>query len=539
MRARLAWLYRIVLIMLVYIAYRPALQGPFFFDDEHFIQRNEFVLNWAQDLGATKAIYSSSVTEGAHIAGSFYRPHQQMAFAMLNKLFGLDPVKFHLFSLLCHALAGLLLFLWLRQWGLNQGPALLGAGFFLLHPVQTEAVCYISGLADPLATCCILGALVVLSRPGPRWREVFVVAGAWILFVNGLLAKESAVVLAPILGVTLIGMKGTFSGLKKYIWIVAFFGLTAGCYTILRMTVLNFNGALSISIPHNDYTDSLSLRLMTFVNVLWDYIVLILWPKDLFYEKPYVAYSQIEGWRGAMGLTMVGVVVLSASQVSRAPRAVAAVLIFVAAMIPYMGFLPINAIFLEHWLYMPMIGVSLGVATLVQRVMTGQRQRWQQGVGAVVILGVTSLMVYRTHIRAGEWGDVEKFYLNEINHGAGSMRMLNNLGMYYADKNRLDLALEYYQKSIDLPKALPLPQPHHNKAQIYLKQGMLPEAIGELRKGLIKDPQFIYSLRLLENIFRALGDQERTKVVIRTIELVSTGKSYDFQEFDRQVFGEH
>ncbi|MGE5177456.1 MAG: tetratricopeptide repeat protein [Bacteroidota bacterium] len=105
-----------------------------------------------------------------------------------------NPAFYHFTSLVLHVLATWLVFLLIRgvcggAW-LAFGAALL----FAAHPIHTEAVAYVSGRPDLLATVCALGALV-LARGGSLreggWRS-WRLAPALVLLGIGVLADEVA-----------------------------------------------------------------------------------------------------------------------------------------------------------------------------------------------------------------------------------------------------------------------------------------------------------------------------------------------------------
>ena len=148
-----------VILVAGFASYFPVLNGPFLFDDEFFIEKNQSVKEFK-----IKEIYTTGVTQGANVNGNFYRPNQQFAFAVISKIFGQKPLVFHAFSILCHALAAFLLFLFLAELTVSRNGSLIAAALFLLHPVQTEAVSYISGLADPLSGIFLLSGLLFLAK---------------------------------------------------------------------------------------------------------------------------------------------------------------------------------------------------------------------------------------------------------------------------------------------------------------------------------------------------------------------------------------
>ncbi len=522
--------------------YWPCMKGAFFFDDEHFIQKNRLV----QDLSNWPQLYTSTVTQGANIKGNFYRPNQQMVYALLYAQFGQSTtLPYHLVSILLHIASGMMLFTWLRRLGLGLIGGAFGAGIFLLHPVQTEAVCYISGLSDPLATFFIMIAVLLMT---PRSEHRVVTPNLLVKFgkipllaiavAMAMLSKESGVVFAPML-VFLVSysclLQKRRPKLEEAIAIVVV-GLLAAASVLAKFTLFKFGDSIGLTDAANPYTDSLVLRLTTFVSVLWDYVKLIFWPQHLFYEKPYTAYAGLLHARGLFGLSLMLLAVGMCVLVRRWPLLALGVAFVASALLPFSGIVPLNAMFLEHWLYTPMIGISL-LFGLAAHKLAG-KNRGVKILAAVSGVTILSLASARTWARSAEWADVEAFYLNEIDHATNPGRIYNNLGMYYADQGDRTRAIKYYELAAQSDTGRLFAQPHHNLAMAYLQAGQNDQAIAALRRALQVDPQFIYSLRVLQSYFRQSGDGERLRLVDAAIGAVEAGGQYDFRAFDRAVFGE-
>lgn len=112
----------------------------------------------------------------------------QLTFDLLHSVAGLNPLPYHLVSLLVHAGCSLLLFALLVQ-RVSRPAALVATVFFAVHPALMHAVYWISVLCDSLALLFGLAALVLLERPAAqRW-------GALPLFALSLLSKESTLLL--------------------------------------------------------------------------------------------------------------------------------------------------------------------------------------------------------------------------------------------------------------------------------------------------------------------------------------------------------
>ena len=527
-------LWALLFLLLTLVAYKPALNGPFFFDDEHFIVRNDMV----HDLGRMSQIYKSNTTAGAFIAGNFYRPNQQAVYAILYSMFGVTTsVPYHLTSILLHAVSGILLQAWLMMLGFGIIAAASGSLVFLLHPVQSESVAYISGMSDPIAMVFLLGGLICYTRGVLRRKTV---DKRWLIcavlsFVMALLSRENAIVFAPIVCVLTLFLRRTEPrpDWRQQLKVLFIFCSLAAIYIALKFTLLNFQGEFGLTDKINPYTQSFAVRITTFVSVLWDYIVLIFYPVDLFYEKPYRAFLSLWQWRGLFGLSIVMALAIIIYFAKRWPRVAFGFAMVACGLIPFCGAVPLNAMYLEHWLYIPMLGLATLTATLWQNHGRGQYRRPL----VVCFACLFSLMLVRTHARAGEWGSVEQFYLNEIANGGVSIRILNNLAMHYAEQNETEKAEEYYKKAIEESGDNGMPQPHHNLARIYAEKGRIQEAVLELRKAIAIDHGFIYSLDFLEKIFQAAGDERRAAALRAAVQAVYEGKSYDYASLESLVFG--
>ncbi|PSR02646.1 MAG: hypothetical protein BRD50_06995 [Bacteroidetes bacterium SW_11_45_7] len=517
------------LLGLGFACYGIVLDGPFIFDDEHFIQKNEYVHNadWGQ-------IFTTSVTEGANIEGNFYRPLQQSIYALLYGLFGEDPLPFHFLQILIHIGNAFLLWLLLLRLSLPAWGALAGAALFLCHPVQTEAVSYISGLAGPLGFLFVLASLHMLWQlihSSSRQTIVWLIASL-LFFIIALFSKENMVVLLPIaIFLTLYcWLKNRLVNPNMTLTAIGLFALVAGVYMYFRFTTFNFEGSeVGLTEQKSLYTNNLWVRVTTFTNVIRDYLRLIFFPQDLYYEKQYTAYTSLLYARALPGLFLILATVGSiiAMLVWRKFLEVGLGLgWFMSALAPYSGIVPLNAMYLEHWLYIPLAGLAMPIASLF---------RWPAGkyakiaLGGIVIIGLTAFSA-RTIERNTEWADYEAFYLNELNYTDRSARIYNNLAMYYADKQNDEKAINYYKKAIQTHDRYP--QPHHNLARIYAEQGKMEQAMAEYRQALKLKPDFVYSLRNLYKIFKQRGDKQKAEQIAQLIQQIRKGQKIRYEDIE-------
>ena len=83
----------------------------------------------------------------------FHRPITILTYWIDLRLFGPNPFGFHIVNLFWHTATALLVFVLLRElWPAEPLMAFGAAALFAVHPVHTEAVAWVSGRSEILAT---------------------------------------------------------------------------------------------------------------------------------------------------------------------------------------------------------------------------------------------------------------------------------------------------------------------------------------------------------------------------------------------------
>jgi len=167
-------------------------------------------------IGKVLAGDSSVVWGREH--GGFFRPVFILSYLIDTRIWGARPFGFHLTNIVFHSLNAFLTFILslrivenLNLTARTKRMISIGAGaLFLLHPSHTEAVSWISGRADVLATFFCLASLLwyLAYTRGGRISQLTL---SLVCFAIALLAKESAICLpflVMVLGLS-IGPTGT------------------------------------------------------------------------------------------------------------------------------------------------------------------------------------------------------------------------------------------------------------------------------------------------------------------------------------------
>src|SRR4051812_32483004 len=126
------WLFGLLLVAAVIMAYQPAWHAGFIWDDDKYITHNELLT--APD-GLRRIWFSLD-------SPSQYFPLVYTMFRFERALWGLNPAPYHWVNILLHAANALLLWRLLKR--LNVPGAWLAAAIFALHPVHVESVAWIT-----------------------------------------------------------------------------------------------------------------------------------------------------------------------------------------------------------------------------------------------------------------------------------------------------------------------------------------------------------------------------------------------------------
>jgi hypothetical protein len=137
---RSPWWFPVLVCAAGVAVYANTLSNGFVWDDENLIVQNPLVKAWAQAPGL--------LTSPRQPNTLYYRPVQGFSLLVDYACFGLWPAGFHLTSLLVHALAGVLFYRFAARLLHDPLAGLCAALLFVVHPIHTEAVAYLSGRAD-------------------------------------------------------------------------------------------------------------------------------------------------------------------------------------------------------------------------------------------------------------------------------------------------------------------------------------------------------------------------------------------------------
>ena len=137
------------LLVIALLLYGNVLSYPFVHDDYVFIVNNADIGRW-DNLSDVFLGPAQAVALDQNNVNTYYRPLLDIVNRFLFLLFGGVPRGYHLANILLHVFNSLWVFGILRSIALSRFMALACSILFLVHPVQSEAVCAIAGISNLL-----------------------------------------------------------------------------------------------------------------------------------------------------------------------------------------------------------------------------------------------------------------------------------------------------------------------------------------------------------------------------------------------------
>lgn len=336
----------------VAVSYANALSGPFLWDDRPLILEKAEAKSIATAIGAFRSSFWSAGP--AKRTRGYYRPLTTLSYATDRRIWGEEPAGFHATNVAIHLINVGLLFALARRAGAGLAAASFASALWGCAPRLSECVTWISGRTDLLAALFVF--LALLSWDGTRKSRKW---AATLLFLAALLCKEVAVALLPALLALELrsasgGLREKLSTAAKRLW--PMFAVFVA-FIIVRQAVL----------PRQTTTDSLGAsRILAIFQSIAVFLGMVL---DPLHPKTQIGrVISPEPWVAAAGF---GVFVLLAVTCvwgfrKLPPRAVCAVALGLASLLPVIHIFPIanNVIAADRFLYLPLAGLALAMATL-------------------------------------------------------------------------------------------------------------------------------------------------------------------------------
>lgn len=450
------------------------LHGPFLFDDFEYVVDNPIIA----DL--SPAFLMSDPRQVGYLS-----------FALNYAMGGENPVGYHLVNVLVHiansllvlGVVGSLLFIlngFREPLQIHRHAAFFAALLFLVHPVQTQAVSYITQRFTSLATFfyllavwSYLAARTRLERDGPSRRAYALYALSLLGALLAVKTKEiSFTIPAVLLLFEALVLKDSRFLSRRFLYLIPF----AVTSFIIPLSLLGPGwGLIGHSAGIADITRSEKLfdltsrpvlpYLYTQFRVVVVYVWTLLMPIRLrvVYDFPvsyrffdikvvasFVFLLLVAG--GAVYLWRKGSSLQERPDASLAYRTVAiGIFWFFITLSVESSIIPIKDIIFEHRMYLPSVGFLMACAIVILYLSDRLLKKggYLVTVGSAVLLIAVPLAV-EAYVRNDVWTDEVKLWSDVVRKSPEKAIGYNNRGMAFARRGEYQLALEDLNKAISL-----------------------------------------------------------------------------------------
>lgn len=518
------------LAALTFLIYSNVLNGPFIFDDGMYISKNPQIKDIAL-LWPPSPRYLTF-----------------LSFALNYAAGGLGTFGYHLFNVALHAMNSALVFavalLLFRTPVLNEKglgrcalpAAIIAAFLFATHPVQTQAVSYITQrFASLTALFYLLSLASYLKWRTSSGRGHFFYAIALLSAIAAQFTKETGFTLPAVIVLTELAFFRRSGGLGK-----RFSGLLPFLLTMAIIPALMFGPELlgSSSSGLSDETRKLQLRdletisshdyLATQFRVMVTYFRLLVLPigQNIDYDYPlFTSFFAPEVLFSALFVIFIflsGVYLMVRGRRGSGLSLVAGygIIFFFMAISIESSVIPILDVIYEHRLYLPNAGAALFVSAMVIGLYDTAKRRFgfkasalTFSVAAVVILALP--LAAATWSRNNLWSDDVLFWRDVAAKSPAKARVRNNLGNVLYKKGFTSEGMAEFKLAAELEPAFA--DARYNLGNAYKDLGLMEEAIREFEAAVNYQPGKMNARNNLGLSYYVTGRYEESAEEFRTI----------------------
>ncbi|MBT3515568.1 MAG: tetratricopeptide repeat protein [Nitrospina sp.] len=531
-----------ILIFLSSIVYFNSLQGAFQFDDRNLLNRE-----WITNL--------NSFNKNVDLKSYQNRPILLWTFAVNNHLNNQHTFGFHLANLTLHTLVAVLIFVLVirakylipKEYNSKEEENLKSVNhlrtsvlffplatslIFILHPINTDSVTYISSRSSLLATFFYLLTIYFFTETLLNFRTIkyriilglLTILGIYLAVASKLIAVTLPVVLIFLFFV--IYIPKYFPNYAKYFTIskiILFFG--CGGFVLIYLAYL-----LDILYLPKDQGVELYGRipylLVQSKVVIFYYLTKFIFPFNLNVDSGFPFTEYTTDWKIFFSIFLITSIAWLVLKWGNIWVKLGSAWFFLS-IAPTSSIIPLNDLAVEHRMYLPM---SLGLC-LITGWMISRSKKVIQIYALILIVLVFGILVADRNLA---WVSEVALWSDSVIKNPNSPRVHNNLGKAYYEEGKLHMARFHLEKSVSsipefakaqfnienpknyyerkklankTPKGSHIlnkknisiradfAEPHFNLASVYLDLGQLDDAEAQYRITLKLEPNY-YSAEL-------------------------------------------
>jgi len=486
----------ILLLILACIAvYANSLNGDFVYDDVTLtVLENPFLnglVGWREVL-------------------TWDRPVREFTYWLDHKIWGNRPFGYHLQNLFWHVLSVFLMWRILRELGVEPWQACLAPLLFAIHPVNTEAVAWISGRKDLLCLffeLCAVWSFLRFLRAGV-WCHAYAVVAILSLFL-ALFSKQVAVVLPLQIGMIACVLGGRHTLSRKRV--AALLGVLLVVTLVLSVGSLRMVETAQEALQRGTYYDpsarhaELTHPFLTGWAVWGSAVRLLLFPHPLTIERTMAPVSSWGDPRWMAGFVVFLAALALLWRFRRHPVRTIGLAWILVAWLPTSGIIPATYLLADRYMYIPCVGFCLFLSDWLLQWLY-RLEDLPRKAAAIAVSLLLAGFTFATVDRNWDWNDEISLWSSAARFEPANPKVRFNLGNACSDRDFRDQAEKEWKAALDLKPDYA--EVHINLGGLYHERGDPDTAESHYREALKIVPDYGIALYNLAALYKERGNLE-------------------------------
>src|SRR3989339_69162 len=527
----------IAICLVAVISYSNSFNGPFHFDDLPFIVENQTI----RDIGDIGAIWKGVLPQHSRFV-AFY------TFALNYHFNKLDVFGYHVTNLVIHIISSLLVWwfvaLLIDSPGINDerivknkhNISFFTALLFVCHPVQTQAVVYISQRFASLSTMFYLLALCMYlyGRSFRSRGKIVWFVGSGLAALLSMFTKEIAITIPIMLLVIEIillnpqmSIKGHLLSMKRnnrWIYCLLIFSFLLIIPQQFDFSIKSQLFSEKISNSHNGDVITFARYFVTQFRVVMTFIRLLFIPVNQNVDYDFALSKSI--FEPAAFFSFLAFIMLFGFGIFyRYKDRLVSFGIFWVIVTFLPNFIPRSDVIFEHKLYLISVGFCIVIVTMLFRSIKEPRN-------AIAILCILTIVYSKlTYQRNIVWGSELSLWEDIAKKSPKKWRVHYNLGSEYSILQKNEMALLSFNESLRLNPVNA--DSYNNRGNIYARTGMYEQALRNYNKAIELDSKNAKAYNNRGSIYRLEGQLD--KALSDYNKAVELDENYSFAYFNRSM----
>lgn len=421
----------------------------------------------------------------------------KISFSITYNLFELNPVPYHITNIVSHFFAVILAYTFISTL-FNKKTSMLAALLFTLHPVNTEAISWLSGRVYTITASLGFSVLIVYSifknTGNKKYYWAALILYSVVLFTTN--RVQSLIILLLLFAYDQFMYREKMD--LKTLAQPALFLVPTGIFALLLVT----SRRLSERLVMTEYGQGAPFLIRLPFSIYKAFVQLVFPVRLSLYHEILTVSRQ---YYNLMILVSVLLAIYFIYTYIK-DRRVAGLIIFAAASVAYM-FSPILVAWMiaDRYLYIASLAFSLILVTYLMRL---ENTLGIKNFALITVLIISTLYSIKIVTRNNDWRTRRTLWEATVRDYPTSARAYNNLGDVYAKDGEYERAEEAFAKAMEIKpdyyEAL------HNMGHVYMRMGQYDKAIATFENVLDKNPNIFQANHNLAVVYLEMGDYDKS-----------------------------